>query len=87
MTLTEQLRNCQDLLARAYPAGDKDAIRRFSEHRLTLIQQIANTGIRRVCPENGVIDWFLTTFVRQTAVRRTLFRRHSVLPSIGWTSV
>lgn len=40
----------------------------------------------RVCPENGVIDWFLTTFVRQTAVRRTLSRRHSVLPSIGWTS-
>ena len=40
-----------------------------------------------VCPENGVIDWFLTTFVRQTAVRRTLSRRHSVLPSIGWTSV
>ncbi|MDV8009385.1 hypothetical protein [Rhodococcus sp. IEGM 1318] len=44
MTLTEQLHNCQDLLARAQLAGDKDAIRRFSKHRLTLIQQIATTS-------------------------------------------
>ncbi|MFM9263511.1 hypothetical protein ACKAMS_33265 [Rhodococcus sp. 5A-K4] len=45
MTLTEQLHNCQDLLARAHLAGNKDAIRRFSEHRLTLIQQIVTTSI------------------------------------------
>ena len=45
MTLTEQLHNCQDLLARAQMAGDKDAIRRFSEHRLSLIQQMAPTSI------------------------------------------
>lgn len=45
MTLTEQLHNCQDLLARAQMAGDKDAIRRFSEHRLSLIQQMDPTSI------------------------------------------
>ncbi|WP_167343374.1 hypothetical protein [Rhodococcus erythropolis] len=44
MTLTEQLHNCQDLLARAQLAGDEDAIRRFSSYRLTLIQQIADSS-------------------------------------------
>ncbi|WP_209448831.1 hypothetical protein [Rhodococcus qingshengii] len=45
MTLTEQLHNCQDLLARAQLAGDQDAIRRFSSYRLTLIHSIADSSL------------------------------------------
>jgi len=50
MSLRDQLNDCLYLLARARLAGDDDAIRRYSEHRLTLVKQIARmrTHLRRV---------------------------------------
>lgn len=42
MTLRDQLDNCLYLLARARLAGDDEAIRRYSEHQLTLVKQIAS---------------------------------------------
>jgi len=42
MTLKQQLDNCQYLLARARLAGDHDAVIRYSDHRMTLIKQMAS---------------------------------------------
>lgn len=42
MTLKDQLDNCCYLLARARLAGDGEGIQRLSEHRLTLVKQIAS---------------------------------------------
>lgn len=41
MSLTDQLDNCEFLLADAESAGDGHAVRQFKEHRLSLVQQLA----------------------------------------------
>ncbi len=41
MTLTDQLDNCEYLLADAELMGNGDAARRFREHRLRLVEQLA----------------------------------------------
>ncbi len=56
MTLTEQLHNCQHLLERAQLAGDADAVRRFSEHRRTLVQQIADESTHTRHSQGSSLD-------------------------------
>lgn len=41
MSLEDQLDSCEFLLADAESAGNGDAVRRFREHRLSLVQQAA----------------------------------------------
>lgn len=56
MTLTEQLHNCQHLLERAQLAGDADAVRRFAEHRRTLVQQIADESTHTRHSQGSSLD-------------------------------
>ena len=62
MTTLREHDNCNYLLTRARLAGNGDAVRRFSEHRNTLIKQIASsrTHLRPVETPSGSVPCGLT---------------------------